>query len=115
MEFLLSAAVTAKNLKINKVIHISRKPLTERSMLGNDIIYDFRRQTGTEIRQKEKLNCFFRKKSQFGFEYFNPEAILPLCVIFDSENQTLIFRHNGEEYTKNWINSNLTEYFIYDI
>lgn len=107
--------MTAKNLKINKVIHISRKPLTERSMLGNDIIYDFRRQTGTEIRQKEKLNCFFRKKSQFGFEYFNPEAILPLCVIFDSENQTLIFRHNGEEYTKNWINSNLTEYFVYDI
>ena len=111
------SALTAASgyLKINKVIHIARKPFAEKSMMNSDTVYDFRRHTGTEIREKEKFNHFFRKKNQFGFEYFNPEAILPLCVISDSENQMLIFRKNGSEHVKYWINSNLTEYFIYDI
>lgn len=105
----------AKNLHISKVIHISRSPLSEKSALPAETVYDFRRQIGTKTDVKEKISRFFRKKDQFGFEYFDPEAILPLYVFFDNAKQTLFCSKNGKKHIKQWPNSNLTEYYIYDI
>ncbi len=104
----------ANNLRIKQIIHISRKA-DENMMQFNDTIYNFRRAKGTNIDFRQGISRFFRKKNQFGFEYFNHDAILPFSAVCDTETQMLNFRSGGKEKIEHWTNSNITEYFIYDI
>ncbi|MBR2723536.1 MAG: ComEC/Rec2 family competence protein [Lentisphaeria bacterium] len=104
----------ASNLRIKQIIHISRKA-DENMMQGKGTIYNFRRAKGTNIDFRQGVSRFFRKKNQFGFEYFNHGVILPLSAVCDTETQILKFRSGGKEKIEHWTNSNITEYFIYDI
>ena len=108
----LAAAVS--NLDIGKVIHISRRKLPDEFQLPSDTIYEHIRNSSAQWEISQNSCRFFRKKAQFGFEYFNTEAIIPLCIIFDSENQTVAVGENTENKTV-WKNSNLLEYSVYGL
>lgn len=106
---------TSGNLKIYDFIHFARSELADDIKLPSDMFYTHIAQISPEFDFKKGISRFFRKKNQLGFEYFNPEAIIPICVVSDNETQRVSVRKNGIEHTKQWMNSNLLEYSVYEL
>lgn len=104
-----------KNMKIQKIVHISRSDLPFEDDFKSQMFYQRINSPYSEWTVKDNLTNFFRKKSQIGFEYFNPQTILPLCVIFDSGKHELSFRQNDKTKIVKYINSNILEYSVYEL
>ena len=105
----------SKNLKLLKIIHISRSALPFQDSIQGHTVYERSNLKLTAWEINENQIRFFRKKTLSGFEYFNPRAIIPLCVKFDSEKQELSFSENNKTKTEKLINSNLLEYSVYEL
>ena len=97
------------------MIHISRLDFSENSDFMPGIIYEQYKYPLNNWEVKEPLCRFFRKKTEIGFEYFNTEAIIPLYIVFDEENQELKIVENGVDKKRKLINSNILEYFVYEL
>ena len=104
-----------KNTDVYKMIHISRLDFSENSDFMPGIIYEQYKYPLNNWEVKEPLCRFFRKKTEIGFEYFNTEAIIPLYIVFDEENQELKIVENGVDKKRKLINSNILEYFVYEL
>ncbi|MBR2508712.1 MAG: ComEC/Rec2 family competence protein [Lentisphaeria bacterium] len=105
----------AKNLKILKIIHIARSDMPFKSDFLSSSIYERHNQKLNDWEITENQIRFFRKKTLSGFEYFNPQAIIPLYVKFDSEKQLLSFAENDKIKTEKLANSNILEYSVYEL
>lgn len=104
-----------KNMKIGRVMHISRTVFPAEGDFFSKVIYERKAENINNWEFKTGMNVFFCKKNQIGFEYFNPRVILPLSVVFDRETQMLVFESAGGREIRKIKNSNLLEYFVYEL
>ena len=108
-------STAAENIRIGKIVHITRYPFKKTNLPVRDSVYENICAPQTKWMQKEKLNTFFVQKSKIGFEYFNPQAIIPLCAVFDLETNILEIRQGRKIVKKELPNSNITEYSLYEL
>lgn len=104
-----------KNIDVYKMIHISRSDFTEKSDFISGVVYEQHPGRLDDWEVKEPLCRFFRKKNQIGFEYFNTEAIIPLCIVFDDNSMEMVLSRNNTVEKRKWINSNILEYIVYEL
>jgi hypothetical protein len=114
-EPLNALAHTARNNTVSKIIHITRTPFKKFQLLPANISYENINAPLSNWSKKENSATFFMQKSKTGFEYFNPQAILPLCVVFDAETNLLTLTQGNKTIRKIFPNSNITEYSVYEL
>ncbi len=104
-----------RNNTVGKIIHITRAPFKKSQLLPRNVVYENINAPLANWRKKENSATFFIQKSKTGFEYFNPRAILPLYVFFDTETNLLNITQGNKTVTKELPNSNITEYSVYEL